>query len=129
VDEDEALQVEALQRHQHVVDGDECRHHREAATGNRAVFDALADPARKVAVYYVLMTLQGFDLQGLILIHTSCMAAIYAFGMFAAVRLLSRWSLGWWMALVSSVLTVGLLVLAGVHLVIPAVLAVAAIIV
>lgn len=82
-----------------------------------------------VVVYYVLMALAGFDLQGFILVHTSCMAAIYAFGMFAAVRLLRTWSIGWWMAVVSAVLTVGLLVLAGTHLIIPVVLSVAALVV
>jgi amino acid efflux transporter len=82
-----------------------------------------------VVVYYVLMALAGFDLQGFILVHTSCMAAIYAFGMFAAVRLLRTWSIGWWMAVVSAVLTVGLLVLAGTHLIIPVVLSIAALVV
>jgi len=49
--------------------------------------------------------------------------------MVAAVRLLTRFSLGWWMAVVSVVLVAGLLVLAGVHLLIPAVLAGVAVVV
>ncbi|MET0725826.1 MAG: amino acid permease [Leifsonia sp.] len=79
--------------------------------------------------YFALMVAQGFELTGFILVHTSCMAAIYAIGMIAAVRLLRTWSLGWWMAVVSSVLTIGLLVLAGPNLLIPAVLALAAVVV
>ncbi|MEJ3405584.1 amino acid permease [Rathayibacter sp. YIM 133350] len=90
---------------------------------------ALGLTAVLFAVYYVAMVLAGFDLQAFILVHTSCMAAIYAFGMIAAVRLLGTWSVGWWMAVISTVLTLGLLVLAGVHLLIPLVLAVAALVV
>ncbi|TFC37782.1 MULTISPECIES: hypothetical protein [unclassified Cryobacterium] len=44
-------------------------------------------------------------------------------GMIAAVRLLDRHTLGWWLAVVSVVLTVGLLILAGLNLLVPAVLA------
>lgn len=43
--------------------------------------------------------------------------------MIAAVRLLDRHTLGWWLAVVSVVLTVGLLILAGLNLLVPAVLA------
>ena len=69
----------------------------------------------------------GLELKTFILIHTSSMVAIYAIGMVAAVRLLQRWSLGWWMAVISVVLTAGLLVLAGLNLIVPALLALAAI--
>jgi len=79
--------------------------------------------------YFGLMVVTGSGLEPFILIHTSSMVAVYALGMIAAVRLLERWSLGWWMAVVSVVLVAGLLVLAGVHLLVPAVLAVAAVIV
>ena len=41
------------------------------------------------------------------------MVAIYAAGMVAAVRLLERFTIGWWMAVISVVLAAGLLVLAG----------------
>ena len=67
------------------------------------------------------------DLQTFILLHTSSMIAVYALGMVAALRLLRRWSLGWWMAVVSTVLIAGLLVLAGAHLLVLAILALAAI--
>ena len=90
---------------------------------------SLALTAVLFAVYYALMVAARFDLEAFILVHTSCIAAIYAFGMFAAVRILRTFSPGWWMAVVSSVLTVGLLVLAGWHLVIPAGLALAALVV
>lgn len=71
----------------------------------------------------------GLELQTYILIHTSAMVAIYAIGMVAAVVLLERFSLGWWLAIVSVVLTAGLLVLAGVYLVVAAGLAVVALLV
>jgi amino acid efflux transporter len=80
-------------------------------------------------VYFVLVVSTGLDLTPFILIHTSCMIAVYALGMLAAVRLLARGSIGWWMAVISVVLVAGLLVLAGWHLVVPAGLAVAAVVV
>ena len=80
-------------------------------------------------VYLAALVLSGLSLQPFILIHTSCMVAVYALGMAAAVRLLARWSLGWWLAILSCALVLGLLVLAGVHLLIPGILAVAAIVV
>lgn len=82
-----------------------------------------------IGVYFVALSLAGLDLAAFILIHTSCMVAIYALGMWAAVRLLERWSVGWWMAVVSCVFVVGLLMLAGIHLLVPAGLAIAAILV
>jgi amino acid efflux transporter len=69
------------------------------------------------------------DLEVFVLIHTSSMVAVYLLGMVAAVRLLERWSVGWWMAIVSCVLVAGLVVLAGANLLIPAVLTVVALIV
>jgi amino acid efflux transporter len=57
------------------------------------------------------------------------MISVYALGMLAAVRLLERWSLGWWLAVVSCVLVAGLLVLAGINLAIAAGLALAALVV
>ncbi|WP_240037062.1 APC family permease [Leifsonia flava] len=90
---------------------------------------SLSVVALLISVYYALMAASGFELTPFILVHTSSMAAIYAIGMIAAMRLLATWSLGWWMAVVSTVLTAGLLALAGPNLIIPAVLAVAAVIV
>jgi amino acid efflux transporter len=79
--------------------------------------------------YFGLMVVTGLQLEPFILIHTSSMVAVYALGMIAAVRLLERGSVGWWMAVASVVLVAGLLVLAGTHLLVPAVLAVVAVIV
>jgi amino acid efflux transporter len=79
------------------------------------------------ATYFVLMVAQGLTLTPFILIHTSSMVSIYVLGMIAAVRLLDRFSFGWWMAAVSVVLTVGLLILAGANLLVPALLAAAAV--
>ena len=79
--------------------------------------------------YFGLLTWRGYDLTPFILIHTASMVAVYALGMVAAVRLLDRFSAGWWMAVVSVVLVAGLLVLAGANLVFPAALAVVALVV
>jgi amino acid efflux transporter len=78
-------------------------------------------------VYFVVAVSTGINLEPFILIHTSCMVAVYALGMVSAVRLLDRWSVGWWMAVVSVVLVAGLLVLAGWHLVVPAALTLVAV--
>ena len=69
----------------------------------------------------------GIPLQTFILIHTASMVALYFIGMVAAVRLLRRGSLGWWMAVVSVVLTGALLVLAWDHLLVPLLLALVAV--
>ncbi len=79
--------------------------------------------------YFAVLTSRGFELTPFILIHTSCMVAVYAVGMIAAVRLLTRFSAGWWMAVVSVALVAGLLVLAGANLVIPLGLAAVAVVV
>lgn len=81
------------------------------------------------AIYLVALVFTGLDLAPFILIHTGCMVAVYALGMVAALKLLKRWSLGWWLALISCVLVFGLLLLAGANLLIPAVLAAAALVV
>jgi amino acid efflux transporter len=78
-------------------------------------------------VYFSLAVSTGLNLTPFILIHTSCMVAVYALGMVAAVRLLQRFSIGWWMAVISVVLVAGLVVLAGWHLVVAAGLAVVAV--
>jgi amino acid efflux transporter len=69
------------------------------------------------------------DLEVFVLIHTSSMVAVYLLGMVAAVRLLDRFTIGWWMAVVSVVLVGALVVLAGANLLIPAILAVVALVV
>ena len=79
--------------------------------------------------YFGIAASQGLVLTPFILIHTASMVAVYALGMIAAVRLLERFTLGWWMAVVSVVLVAGLLVLAGANLLIPAALALVAIVV
>jgi len=81
------------------------------------------------AAYLTALVATGLDLTPFILIHTSCMVVVYALGMVAAVRILRRGSLGWWLAVVSVVLVAGLLLLAGANLLIPAALAAAAVVV
>ena len=90
---------------------------------------SLAVVAVLALVYLAALIGEGLDLTPFILIHTSCMISVYALGMLAAVRLLQRWSLGWWLAIISCVLVAGLLVLAGVNLAIAAGLALAALVV
>jgi amino acid efflux transporter len=69
------------------------------------------------------------ELAPLILIHTSNMVAVYALGMVAAVLLLERWSVGWWLAVIATVMVAGLLMLAGPNLLVASVLALIAIVV
>ncbi|WP_375384784.1 APC family permease [uncultured Microbacterium sp.] len=78
-------------------------------------------------VYFGFMVWSGLDLQPFILIHTSNMVAIYAAGMLSAVLILPRRTAGWWMAVVATVLSAGLLVLAGGNLLPSILLAVIAI--
>jgi len=82
-----------------------------------------------VASYFAALALTGFDLTPFILINTACMVVVYGLGMVAALRLLDRFSIGWWFALVSAVLIVGLLVLAGIALLVPLVVVVIALLV
>ncbi|SFR99720.1 amino acid efflux transporter [Microbacterium sp. cf046] len=90
---------------------------------------ALGLVAVVVAVYFGLMLWSGLELTPFILVHTSSMVAIYVIGMIAAVRLLARWTPGWWMACIAVVLCAGMLVLAVRSLLPALVLAVAAVIV
>jgi amino acid efflux transporter len=90
---------------------------------------SLAVVAGVVAIYLVALVVFDLNLTPFILVHTSCMIAIYVLGMIAAVRLLDRWSVGWWLAAISVVLVAGLVVLAGANLLIPVGLALAAVVV
>ena len=97
-------------------DGDLPRYFAKGAAAGEVPRRALMLTAVLVAVYFVLMLLNGMNLSAFILIHTSNMVAIYAAGMLAATLLLRRWSFGWWLAVVATVMTVGLLVLAWANL-------------
>jgi amino acid efflux transporter len=77
----------------------------------------------------ILFFVFDLDFEPFILVNTACMAAVYALGMVAAVRLLKRWSVGWWMGVASTVLVAGLLVLAGWNLLLAAALGVVAVLV
>lgn len=88
---------------------------------------ALLVVAGLVTVYFAAAVATGGELEPFVLVHTSCMVAIYAVGMAAAVRLLDRGSAGWWAAVVACVLSFGLAALAGWHLVVPLGLAVVAV--
>jgi amino acid efflux transporter len=88
---------------------------------------ALLVVAALVTVYVALAVATGGELEPFVLVHTSCMVAIYAVGMAAALRLLERGSAGWWAAVVACVLALGLAALAGWHLVVPLGLALVAV--
>ncbi|WP_245560919.1 APC family permease [Agromyces subbeticus] len=110
-------------------DGDLPKFFAKGAADGEVPRRALALTGVLIVVYFGLMLLNNLDLTGFILIHTSNMVAIYAAGMLAATLLLKRWSFGWWLAVVATIMTAGLLVLAWTNLVVPLVLAVAAVIV
>ena len=79
--------------------------------------------------YFAVMAATGNRLDQFILFHTANMVAIYAAGMVAALLLLPRFSLGWWLAAIATAMSAVLLVLAGWYLVAPGVLAALAVIV
>ncbi|MFF2493662.1 APC family permease [Agromyces sp. NPDC058064] len=108
-------------------DGDLPRFLAKGAADGEIPRRALAVTGVLILAYYGLMLANDLDLSGFILVHTSNMVAIYAAGMLAATLLLRRWSFGWWLAVVATVMTVGLLVLAWSNLLVPAVLALAAV--
>ncbi|HEU4757354.1 MAG TPA: amino acid permease [Agromyces sp.] len=108
-------------------DGDLPRFLAKGAADGEIPRRALALTGVLITVYFALMLLNGLDLTGFILIHTSNMVAIYAAGMLAATLLLRRWSVGWWLAVVATILSAGLLVLAWQNLVVPLVLAAASV--
>jgi len=80
---------------------------------------ALLVVAILASAYFAIAVATGGDLEPFVLVHTSCMVAVYALGTAAAVRLLERGSPGWWAGVVACGLAVGLAVLAGTHLVVP----------
>ncbi|GAA1781685.1 APC family permease [Agromyces lapidis] len=108
-------------------DGDLPRFLAKGAADGEVPRRALAVTGVIILIYYGLMLANYLDLSGFILIHTSNMVAIYAAGMLAATLLLRRWSFGWWLAVVATVMTVGLLALAWANLLVPALLALAAV--
>ncbi|WP_336603859.1 APC family permease [Agromyces seonyuensis] len=108
-------------------DGDLPRRFARGAADGEVPRPALALTGILMAAYLVAMIAGGLDLTAFILIHTSTMVAIYTAGMLAATRILRRGSLGWVLAVVASVLTLGLLVLAWQHLLVPGLLALAAV--
>lgn len=77
--------------------------------------------------YLAIFLVLDLDLEVFVLIHTSAMVAVYLLGTIAALKLLPRGSGGWWMAVAAVVLVAGLVVLAGPHLGVAAVLGAAAV--
>jgi amino acid efflux transporter len=110
-------------------DGDLPRYFAKGAESGGVPLRALFLSALVQAAYFIGAVLSDFDLTTFILINTACMAVVYLLGMIAATRLLERYSLGWWFAVVSIVFISGLLVLAGAALIVPALWAIVALIV
>jgi amino acid efflux transporter len=71
----------------------------------------------------------GWTTAELVLLCTASQVAVYAIGLAAALRLLPNRSPGWWCAAASTVPVLGLLVLCGPHLLAPAGVAAAALVV
>ncbi|GAB2817337.1 amino acid permease [Alpinimonas psychrophila] len=69
--------------------------------------------------FFGVLVAQDFNLLVLIPIHLSSMISIYALGMVAAVRIFDRWSFSWWLAVIATVMTAGLLALAWANLYVP----------
>ena len=67
------------------------------------------------ALSLVVAAVLDLGLTPLMLLTTGCFTLVYVFGTGAALRLLPRWSLGWWTAAVAFVATLGLLVVNGLH--------------
>ncbi|GEL99932.1 APC family permease [Cellulomonas terrae] len=108
-------------------DGDLPRRIAQGAQPGGVPRRALLLVAGMITVYFAIAVATGGQLEPFVLVHTSCIVAIYAVGMAAAVRLLDRGSAGWWAAVAACVLSLGLAVLAGWHLVVPLGLAVVAV--
>jgi amino acid efflux transporter len=90
---------------------------------------ALLVVALLAAGYFAVAVATGGRLEPFVLVHTSCIVAIYVLGTAAAVRLLARGTPGWWAAVVACVLALGLAALAGWHLVVPVGLGLVAVVV
>jgi amino acid efflux transporter len=110
-------------------DGDLPRYFAKGAEDGAVPRRALVLTGVLMAVYFGFALVVELDLAPFILIHTSNMVAIYAAGMLAATMLLRRWSVGWWLAVVATVLSAGLLLLAWQNLYMPLSLAAASVIV
>lgn len=110
-------------------DGDLPRFFAKGAEDGAVPRRALVLTGSLMAVYFGFALVLELDLAPFILIHTSNMVAIYAAGMLAATLLLRRWSVGWWLAVVATVLSAGLLVLAWQNLFVPLALAAASVVV
>jgi amino acid efflux transporter len=107
-------------------DGDLPRGMRRGAEAGDVPRVALAVVAALMLVDFSVLLLVRLDLEPLILLQTSCMVAVYVAAVLSAVRLLPRRSTGRRIAALSLVLTVGLVILAGIHLALAVALAVAA---
>lgn len=110
-------------------DGDLPRFFAKGAEDGAVPRRALVLTGALMAVYFGFALVLELDLAPFILIHTSNMVAIYAAGMLAATLLLRRWSVGWWLAVVATVLSAGLLLLAWQNLFVPLALAAASVVV
>ncbi len=91
-------------------------------------------PRRSLLVMFVIssvsiciMASQDFRVETLLTFQVSGMVCIYVLGMIAATRIIPRWTLAWWTAVIAVPLTAMLLVFSGAGLAFPLIGAVAAV--
>jgi len=91
---------------------------------------AAAVPRRSIAVVtgqavvsLLVVSWGGWSAEVLVVLTAAAQVAVYGIGLIAALRLLPRWSVGWWAAGISLPPVLVLGVLSGWHLLLPAVLA------
>jgi amino acid efflux transporter len=81
------------------------------------------------SISMTIMATQDFRIETLLTFQVSGMVCIYVLGMIAATRILTRWTLAWWGAVIAVPLTALLLLFSGAGLMFPLAGAVAAVIV
>lgn len=91
-------------------------------------------PRRSLLVMFVIssismtiMASQDFRIETLLTFQVSGMVCIYVLGMIAATRILTRWTLAWWVAVIAVPLTALLLLVSGAGLLFPLAGAIAAV--
>lgn len=78
-------------------------------------------------LYFAALAATGFDVEPFVLAQTASNVLVYAGGMVAAVRLLPRGHLAWWVAVLACALAGGLAAIAGWSLLLPGALCLVAV--
>jgi amino acid efflux transporter len=103
-------------------DGDLPRWLSQGAEDGTVPRRGLAAVAALSLLYFAALAATGFDAEPFVLAQTACNVLVYAGGMVAAVRLLPRGRLPWWIAVIACALVAGLTAIAGPSLAVPAAL-------